>query len=267
MRCDQPGAGGGAGATGRSDQISHAFLDAELRQLSAMVKVLPPIFLLVAAMLVNMTLSRLITLEREQIGLLKAIGYASRAVAQHYVEFVVLIAVAEDGKASAVVSVTPDLAARHSAVDLVRVASAALGGKGGGEFGGAESGVGFPFQRGTEREHLGQGGVEFTHNAVEVGLRDGICGDQRDIGIGKSDGPGAKGFHGCDGGGDRFGPAGGGDAKADDAVRPARNAGGEACRNDAGAGAVGIGRAGIKTRAGVVQHKAQGERGQHGAGG
>ncbi|HLQ18027.1 MAG TPA: ABC transporter permease, partial [Tabrizicola sp.] len=85
---------GGAGATGRKDQISHAFLDAELKQLSAMVKVLPPIFLLVAAMLVNMTLSRLITLEREQIGLLKAIGYSSRAVAQHYVEFVGLIAVA-----------------------------------------------------------------------------------------------------------------------------------------------------------------------------
>jgi putative ABC transport system permease protein len=84
---------GGVGASPRADQISHAFLDAELRQLSAMVKVLPPIFLLVAAMLVNMTLSRLITLEREQIGLLKAIGYTSRAVAQHYIEFVVLIAV------------------------------------------------------------------------------------------------------------------------------------------------------------------------------
>jgi putative ABC transport system permease protein len=84
---------GGIGASARKDQISHAFLDAELKQLSAMVKVLPPIFLLVAAMLVNMTLSRLISLEREQIGLLKAIGYTSRAVAQHYVEFVVLIAV------------------------------------------------------------------------------------------------------------------------------------------------------------------------------
>lgn len=83
---------GGVGATGRKDQISHAFLDAELKQLNAMVKVLPPIFLLVAAMLVNMTLSRLVTLEREQIGLLKAIGYSSRAIAQHYVEFVLAIA-------------------------------------------------------------------------------------------------------------------------------------------------------------------------------
>lgn len=84
---------GGTGASARKDQVSHAFLDAELKQLSAMVKVLPPIFLLVAAMLVNMTLSRLITLEREQIGLLKAIGYSSRAVTQHYIEFVLMIAI------------------------------------------------------------------------------------------------------------------------------------------------------------------------------
>lgn len=83
---------GGTGATARADQTSHAFLDAELKQLGAMVQVLPPIFLLVAAMLVNMTLSRLVTLEREQIGLLKAIGYSSRAIAQHYVEFVLAIA-------------------------------------------------------------------------------------------------------------------------------------------------------------------------------
>jgi len=45
---------------------------------------------------------------------------------------VTLIGVSEDGKASAVVAVTPDLTGRFSAVDLVRIASAALGGKGGG---------------------------------------------------------------------------------------------------------------------------------------
>jgi alanyl-tRNA synthetase len=37
-----------------------------------------------------------------------------------------------DGKASIVVSVTPDLSARFSAVDLVKAAAAAVGGKGGG---------------------------------------------------------------------------------------------------------------------------------------
>ena len=45
---------------------------------------------------------------------------------------VLLISVGADDKASAVVGVTADLTARFTAVDLVRVASMALGGKGGG---------------------------------------------------------------------------------------------------------------------------------------
>ena len=45
---------------------------------------------------------------------------------------VVFIGQSEDGRASAVVGVTDDLTDRFSAVDLVRVASEALGGKGGG---------------------------------------------------------------------------------------------------------------------------------------
>lgn len=83
---------GGAGAYGRKDQLSHAFLEAELQQLAGMARVLPPIFLLVAAFLVNMTLTRLIALEREQIGLLKALGYGSAAIARHYLEFVLALA-------------------------------------------------------------------------------------------------------------------------------------------------------------------------------
>ncbi|MBQ8106193.1 MAG: alanine--tRNA ligase [Afipia sp.] len=45
---------------------------------------------------------------------------------------VAIINVGEDGKAGAVVGVTSDLTSRFSAVDLVKVASEALGGKGGG---------------------------------------------------------------------------------------------------------------------------------------
>jgi alanyl-tRNA synthetase len=45
---------------------------------------------------------------------------------------VALVATTEDGKASIVVGVTPDLVSRFSAVDLVRKASEVLGGKGGG---------------------------------------------------------------------------------------------------------------------------------------
>lgn len=84
---------GGLGAHGRRDQTSHAFLDAELSQLEAMSRILPPVFLLVAAFLVNMTLSRLILLEREHIGLLKALGYSGVAVGWHYLEFALAIAV------------------------------------------------------------------------------------------------------------------------------------------------------------------------------
>jgi alanyl-tRNA synthetase len=39
---------------------------------------------------------------------------------------------ASDGKGAVVVGVTPDLISRYNAVDLVRLASEALGGKGGG---------------------------------------------------------------------------------------------------------------------------------------
>src|SRR6195256_2317418 len=45
---------------------------------------------------------------------------------------VAIVAVTEDGKAGVVVGVTPDLTSRFSAVDLVKIASATLGGKGGG---------------------------------------------------------------------------------------------------------------------------------------
>jgi len=85
---------GGLGAFTRKDQQSHAFLDAELKQLAAMSKVLPPIFLLVSAFLINMTLARLIDLEREQIGLLKALGYSRTAIAVHYLKMTSIISLA-----------------------------------------------------------------------------------------------------------------------------------------------------------------------------
>ena len=83
---------GSSGAYDRSGQTSHAFLDSELSGLKAMSYVLPPIFLGVAAFLVNMTLARLVALEREQIGLLKAVGYGEWAIAWHYVKLSLLIA-------------------------------------------------------------------------------------------------------------------------------------------------------------------------------
>src|SRR5829696_1386585 len=85
---------GGRAAHGRKDQVSHAFLEHELDMLSNMSRTLPPIFLLVAAFLVNLTLSRIVALEREQVGLLKALGYGNGSIAAHYFKLVALIVLA-----------------------------------------------------------------------------------------------------------------------------------------------------------------------------
>jgi putative ABC transport system permease protein len=84
---------GGHAAYGRKDQTSHAYLAHGLDMLRNMSRTLPPIFLLVAAFLLNVTLSRVVALEREQIGLFKALGYRNVDVALHYVKLVVVIAV------------------------------------------------------------------------------------------------------------------------------------------------------------------------------
>jgi len=82
---------GSQAAHGRKDQTSHAWLDHELDMLNNMSRTLPPIFLLVSAFLVNLTLSRLVALEREQIGLLKALGYRNGSILLHYAKFVALL--------------------------------------------------------------------------------------------------------------------------------------------------------------------------------
>ena len=82
---------GGRAAYGRKDQTSHAWLDHSLDMLNNMSRTLTPIFLLVSAFLVNLTLSRLVALEREQIGLLKALGYRNSAIVFHYIKFVIVI--------------------------------------------------------------------------------------------------------------------------------------------------------------------------------
>jgi ABC-type nitrate/sulfonate/bicarbonate transport system permease component len=83
---------GGLGAHGRDLQVSNSFIDAELQQLQSTAWVLPPVFFLVAAFLVNMVIGRIVELERAEIGLLKALGYRDRAVLGHYLLLAGLIA-------------------------------------------------------------------------------------------------------------------------------------------------------------------------------
>ncbi len=84
---------GGTGAQPRERQTSHAFLDSELQQLGALAVFLPPVFLVVAAFLVNMVLSRLIALERPQIGLMRALGYSRWEIGAQYLKLAGLIGV------------------------------------------------------------------------------------------------------------------------------------------------------------------------------
>ena len=81
---------GGLGAVGRADQSSHKFVTNELQELRGMALVVPTIFLAISAFLLNMVVSRLITIQREQIATLKAFGYTRREIAAHYVKLVLL---------------------------------------------------------------------------------------------------------------------------------------------------------------------------------
>jgi len=82
---------GGIGAIARKDQLSHRFLSEELKQQRTIATVFPVIFFGVAAFLLNVVISRLISLEREEIAVLKAFGYSNLAVGVHYAKLVVMI--------------------------------------------------------------------------------------------------------------------------------------------------------------------------------
>lgn len=85
---------GGVGAYTREQQISDRFISSEIEQLRTMALVLPPVFLLIAAFLLNIVLARLVQTEREIIGLLKAFGFPSRAIMLHYLELAILLSLA-----------------------------------------------------------------------------------------------------------------------------------------------------------------------------
>jgi len=87
------GSYGGTGAYGRKDQFSNRFLSEELKQLQTTATIFPAIFLGVAAFLLNVVVSRLIALQREQIATLKAFGYTYFAIGWHYVKLVLLMVV------------------------------------------------------------------------------------------------------------------------------------------------------------------------------
>jgi putative ABC transport system permease protein len=84
---------GGRGAYGRKDHPSHIRVSDEIRVLETLSIGFPLVFLSVAAFMTNAVLSRLLNLQREQIAILKAFGFANRDIVMHYLKFALAIVV------------------------------------------------------------------------------------------------------------------------------------------------------------------------------
>jgi putative ABC transport system permease protein len=82
---------GSRGATGRENHVSHRYISDEIRQLRSMGLIAPSIFFSVSAFLLNVVMTRLIGVQREQIAAIKAFGYSNLQVGWHYVKLVLLI--------------------------------------------------------------------------------------------------------------------------------------------------------------------------------
>jgi putative ABC transport system permease protein len=80
---------GGVGAVGRADQPSNNIITNELSQLSAIATIFPLFFILIAAFLLNVVLTRLIATQRGEIGTLKSFGYDDFSIAMHFLGFAV----------------------------------------------------------------------------------------------------------------------------------------------------------------------------------
>lgn len=85
---------GGLGAYGRENHPSHIRVRDEIRVLEGLSFGFPLVFLSVAAFMTNSVMSRLITLQREQIAILKAFGFSNGAIGAHYFKFTFAIIVA-----------------------------------------------------------------------------------------------------------------------------------------------------------------------------
>jgi putative ABC transport system permease protein len=82
---------GGRGAIPRALQLSHWTVENELAQLQSFGLLLPLIFLLVAAFILNVALTRALALQRPQIAALKALGYDNLALGWHYMKWALVI--------------------------------------------------------------------------------------------------------------------------------------------------------------------------------
>jgi putative ABC transport system permease protein len=82
---------GGRSAYSRADHPSHIRVSDEIRVLETISIGFPVVFLSVAAFMINAVLTRLLTLQREQIAVMKAFGFTNRQIVVHYLRFAFVI--------------------------------------------------------------------------------------------------------------------------------------------------------------------------------
>ncbi len=78
--------------TKRENQISNRFISDEIKGLGVSAKIVPTLFLGIAALIILILLNRMVRTERTQIGLMKAFGYSNWAVGVHYIEYGIVLA-------------------------------------------------------------------------------------------------------------------------------------------------------------------------------
>jgi putative ABC transport system permease protein len=77
----------------RQDQLSYNTFSNEIEQLTSFGSVFPMMFLIVAALITYITMSRLVENQRTQIGTLKALGYNNLTILAYYLSFAVVMGI------------------------------------------------------------------------------------------------------------------------------------------------------------------------------
>ncbi|MGZ3774540.1 MAG: ABC transporter permease [Bdellovibrio sp.] len=82
---------GSLGAYGRDKQLSNLLLQDEISQQKSSAALIPAIFVIVGAFILNVVMNRLISLHRAQISILKALGYSSGDLTIYYFKLASII--------------------------------------------------------------------------------------------------------------------------------------------------------------------------------
>lgn len=77
----------------KEDQLSNRMISEEIKQLKNMSKIIPIIFLGVAAVIIAVMISRMVKKDRIPIGVMKALGYKNIDIISHYTKYSLIIGI------------------------------------------------------------------------------------------------------------------------------------------------------------------------------